>query len=231
MEPRLLQLLQKNDFKFRGWIEAINLYNETHSLNKEFSTDEMMQRSDNAANALAGISEMFFEYGAFKDKFDNSKMYLHFDGPCVIINSLKLGTVFHLGIGNKGLYLNTYLKHSENIGYMDDAFYKAIFSLEELGEFELVEWQSYGKETKAKYPGVFNSNKSLFFRLLRNYFIGTIEREGDVVLGDLQVSWTPKLDFPTIISNGCQTFKILYKLNYELWKVSDLATKKTQKDT
>lgn len=226
MDKKLVKLIDTNSHKFNDWIESINLYNQSYALDREYIQEERLELTDNVANVLGEISEMLFKYGAFKEKFDNSMMSLNLYGLYIIIKSAKTNTTFDFGIDNNGIYLHTNLEHSNNLCYMDDAFYKDIYLLDSLGKFEIVENESYSSEAKSKYPEFFGNRKSTIFRLLRNYFVGTAEKERNILLGDFQISWSYGTDFIDIISNACLAFKTLYKLNYALWKVSDLQLKK-----
>lgn len=226
MDNRLKQILNNHSSKFGDWIEKLNKHNQSYSLDSEYTQEEKINFHLAAANVLGDISNLFFEYGAFKDTFDNGMMYGTFDGPCVIIKSAKMDHTFYIGIGSEGIYLRSFLKHAENLRHMDDSFYKDIFSLQNIGQFELAQDQFYSRGTTAKYPDLFSNNKSILFKLLRNYFVGTVEKESDILLGDIQILWTYDTDFYDLVSNSCLAFKTIYKLNYSLWKIYDLQTKK-----
>jgi hypothetical protein len=183
--------------------------------------------TQDAVDVLAKISQLYFDFGCFKDKFDNSKMYLNLYGPQLIIKSLKTNTEYYLSLDGSEIQLNTHLKYSENLRYMDDSYFLAMLKLKELGRFELINYGSGQREQK--YMELFNNNKSSIFILLRQYIINTMEDTQDSSPETLQITWTSKMDFSEIISNGCMAFKILYNLNYDLWKVKDLKAKKIVK--
>ena len=109
---------------------------------------------------------------------------------------------------------------------MGDSFYSDLLSLSELGTFELQEREKYISEVTNKYDQLFSNQKSKIFRLLRNYFVGTTEIQRDILLGDFHIHWSYDTDFYDVVYNGCLAFKILYKLNYSLWKIHDLQKKK-----
>lgn len=226
MDNKLRQLIDENSLKFSDWIAIINTHTDAHFSDKQYTQEELSEITFKVAKVLSDISEMFFKYGAFKDKFDNSKMYLNVYGLSLIIKSEKTDTTFYLGVDENGIYLNTFLKHPENIRHMDDTFYKDILTLNDFGKFKLEENEFYGKQTTSKYPDLFSNQKSTIFKLLRNYLIGTIEEEHSILLGQFQVLWTYDKGFSNTVANGCLAFKTLYKLNYALWKVHDLMTKK-----
>ncbi|MEZ5082653.1 MAG: hypothetical protein R2750_04290 [Bacteroidales bacterium] len=226
MDNKLSKLINNNSYKFNDWTQIINEHNFIFNPDKDLKQKEQIELTHKTSNVLVQISDLFFKYGSFKDTFDNSKMFLHVYGPNLIIKSNKTNNQFNLGIDNKGIYLETYMRFAENLRYMPDSFYKAIFTLMELGNFELQENQFYGKETTNKYNQLFNNQKSKLFKLFRNYIVGVAEGESDIILGDFHIHWTYDKNFYNIISNSCLAFKILYKLNYSLWKINDLKTKK-----
>lgn len=226
MDNKLRQLLEDASPRFNEWIQIINLHNEAQQSLQEYTQDELADLTYKVAAILGEISELFFKYGAFKDKFDNSKMYLNVYGLSVIIKSEKTGTTYHLGLDERGIYLDTFLRDAENLRHMDDSFYQDILHLNDLGKFELLENEFYGKETTKQYPELFNNQKSTIFKLLRNYVVGMGREEQNIVLGQFQILWTYEDGFYETISNGCLAFKALYKLNYALWKISDLKSKK-----
>lgn len=226
MDNKLRQLLDNASPKFDDWINTINHHNKAHQSLQQYSQDESTDLAYKVSAILGEISELFFKYGSFKDKFDNSEMYINIYGLCVIIKSAKTNTTYYLGLDERGVYLNTYLKDAKNIRHMDDTFYQDILELNSLGRFELLENEFYGKETTKQYPELFNNQKSTIFRLLRNYVVGMGREEQNIVLGDFEILWTYEDGFYEIISNGCLAFKALYKLNYALWKINDLKNKK-----
>lgn len=226
MDNKLRQLIQNASPKFDDWIKIINLHNEVQQSLQQHTQDEFTDLTYKVAAILGEISELFFKYGAFRDKFDNSKMYLNLYGLSVIIKSEKTGTTYHLGLDERGIYLDTFLGHAENLRYMDDTFYQDILLLNDFGKFELLQNEFYGKETTKRYPELFNNQKSTIFRLLRNYVVGMSRDEQNIVLRQFQILWTYEDTFYQTITNGCLAFKTLYKLNHALWKISDLKKKK-----
>jgi hypothetical protein len=226
MDSKLENIVANSSVNFNAWEKIFNDHNSWYNPSSNISQDEHINQSDKVADVLAEISELYFKYGSFKDQFDNSKMSLNFYGPYVILKSTKIGVTFNLGIDNNGLYLNTFLKFPENLRHMDDSFYKDLFALTALGNFELQENESYSSQTKTKYDPLFSNQKSIFFRLIRNYVVGTAEKSRDIPLGDFNIHWPYTDDFKDIIINSCLAFKLLYRLNYSLWKIHDLQHKK-----
>ena len=226
MDKKLKKIIDDNSDKLSDWIRVVNDHNSMFSVEKNLTQDEQTDLTFKAVGILAKISELYFQYGAFQYNFDNSKMYVHIYGPNLIIKSTKTDWEFHLGINDKGIYLETHMRHPENLRHMGDSFYSDLLSLSELGTFELQEREKYISEVTNKYDQLFSNQKSKIFRLLRNYFVGTTEIQRDILLGDFHIHWSYDTDFYDVVYNGCLAFKILYKLNYSLWKIHDLQKKK-----
>jgi hypothetical protein len=226
MDNRLKKIITKQSERFDEWTNLINSYRKDSYSDKKISNEEAINLINEVVNVLFKISEMALEFGNFKDDFERDKFSQNFYGPELIINSKKTKTSYYLGFCEKGLYLSTYFQHSKNLRNMDDKFWIDFLDLSEYGKFELVETEHFGNTIKRKYPDLFQINKGAIFRIFRKYFIGIAENNEVGDLGQLQVSWTPGFSIDKIIEECCLVFKIFYKLNYSLWKIDDLKSKK-----
>lgn len=226
MESKLNKLLSDKSADIDTWMEIINRHNQKRYSYNNVDSDELGDLTIAAANAFGEISDLFFAFGNFKDQFDNSKFSLNLYGFSLVIKSEKTDCTYKFGIDEKGIFLNTYLKHANNIRYMDDTFWQDILSLSNFGQFVFDEYGSYSKSVTEQYPELFKNKSSNIFRLLRNYFVDIAGGEKYVNVGTLEIRWTPEEAFPSIIKNACFAFKTLYKLNYSLWKIDDVNTKK-----
>lgn len=47
-------------------------------------------------------------------------------------------------------------------------------------------------------------------------------------LGELIIKWPMDNKWPDFLERACKASKLLYNLNYQLWKISNLAGKKMQ---
>ncbi len=224
---KLIDIIEQSESQFYEWVEILNNHRDIYDISSNHTAEERYDITMNTANVLNHISQLFFRYGNFKDTFDTSEMYLHTEGLEIIIKSKKNDTDYRLGVDDKGIYLTTYLKYSNNIRYMDDSFYSEILNLENLGKFEYLENETYPLEDKT-YSKLFNNKKSNIFRILRNYIIGTVEQYDDVIIGTLKVVWAPENEIDQTISNGCLVFKSFYNLNYELWKINTTSSLKVE---
>lgn len=229
MDSKLDKLILASEANFNTWINRLNEH--LHRLSKERmiidrKPDEQIFR---IADALCSISELFIKYGNFKDTFKTGDFILHYYGPELDILSEKTGINLDFGIDQKGLYLSSRLSYIENLPYMDDGFYKDFLSLSEFGDFSIFENQGYNNPLARENEQLFVTQKSQMFKMLRYFFVGYLGNERDIVSGILQIYWKHGTDFEEIVRNGCQAFKVLYRLNYALWKVTDLRKKKAGK--
>jgi hypothetical protein len=139
MSDKLKKLVDDSSVKFPEWIETINDYNSMFSLGKKPSEGEGINLTYKASGVLGKISELWLKHGAFKDKFDNSQMYFNAYILQIYIKSEKTNNEFILGIDNRGIYLDTHMRYSQNLRKMDDSFYQDILALMDLGKFDIQE--------------------------------------------------------------------------------------------
>lgn len=232
MDKRLQKIVENYIDDYGKWVQILNNYLRDPYSKGEISQDEAMNQTYSVVDILAELTKSSISYGNFKDTFEYEKFHQHYYGPELIINSHKTKTVYYIGLDNKGIYIRTYLKHNFSLKNMDDKFWISLLSLYNYGEFELVEHEHFGKETRKKYPELFTNQKGTIFRLFRKYFVSFLTEDDrhyrkDVIgsLGDLQVTWNTNYGLDKIVEECCEVFKILYKLNYELWKIEDVKMK------
>jgi hypothetical protein len=70
--------------------------------------------------------------------------------------------------------------------------------------------------------------KSIIYRLLRNYIVDVLEEDDNISSGEIFLQWNQTMSFESVLRNSLESFKILYQLNYSLWKISDLQAKKNK---
>jgi hypothetical protein len=65
----------------------------------------------------------------------------------------------------------------------------------------------------------------MIYRIMRKYIFDQTDpsfMEGSSSVGELKILLPFDTDIEDIIGEFCTAFKIMYQLNYKLWKVSDL---------
>jgi hypothetical protein len=229
MDSQLDLLLKSNASKIDHWKIAINTFNDLFQQDEEVDFETKNNLRENAANALGDISNLFFKHGAFKDTFDNKYMSLNIYGLDVIIRSQKTESIYYFGIDRTRIYLTTQLRYPENIRFMEDSFYWEILNLKVLGEFNLEENGSHPSKLKKMYPKFFNNSKSNIYRLLRNNIVDSTLDEQIREVENFKISWPSDINLTEFITKSSLAFKVLYKLNYELWKVHDFKRTKKSK--
>jgi len=211
-------------------IISINNYLDLwHSDNKSEDKEQLYQTTIKCVNALAKIFEECLSYGNFKDKWEYNKFYQHIFGPELIIKALKTKCDYKLGLDDKGLYLSTDLRYNENLRYMDNNYWKSLLMLSEFDGFEYDEYEFVRSERVKEFPELFKANKSMIYRIMRKYIFDSTETDSRYVsgsVGEFKIVAKFDEDFTQTVKKFCETFKIMYKLNYDLWKVTDLKNKK-----
>jgi len=182
---------------------------------------------------LMDIAANFFSYGNFKDKWDTSKCHLNFAGQVLLLKSEKMDMTFYWGTNEDNFYLETYVYHAHNLRFMTDEFWAMILELKQYGEFE---FSPMGRVSAAEKP-YFENETSTVFQMLRTFMLYQVEKMNQsnyqqpdfMEVGNFTIKWNFHTDWDALLEEACKTFKLLYSINYQLWKISDLANKKSKK--
>lgn len=187
-------------------------------LGKTEETDIFFQ-----TNEMLGIlSKIFIKAGNFMDTMDSSKCSMHVYGQYLLVRSEKMNITFDWGVEHDYFYLESYLGHADKLRYMDDEFYRSLLELKALKNFE---YRLNGTLSKDQKP-YYENKTSLIFGLIRNYMLHQDEKlnSEDFRLrasfdpGNLSVKFPFELGWDAIIREAGHAFKLMYRLNYLLWK-------------
>lgn len=140
---------------------------------------------------------------------------------------------FHWGLDGNSFYIESSIIAVENLRYMTDDFWEILLELKSLGAFEFREmgWLSPRERL------FFENKTSTVFRVIRNYMLYQTEKmDGSnhqqppfQELGQLILKWDIEAPWETLLDRFCKAFKVIYNINYQLWKIGDLSRKKSQK--
>ncbi len=225
MDRKLDKLMINQSPEFNSIIEKINAYIELNNSDTDFTTDEIWETTIACVNGLSTIAKYSIEYGSFKERWDYDSFYQNFYGPELIIKALKIKCDYKIGLDENGIYLSTDLRHNGNLRYMGDQFWKKLLDLSEFKGFEYSEFEFTSDKQRKKFPDLFNTNKSMIYRIMRKYFFDVTNEDWQYKsssVGELKITWKKELDFEFMLRQCCLAFKKMYQLNYELWKISDL---------
>lgn len=223
-------ILKKNETNYCKWNDIFRSYLDLTFNRSSFNDEQSLEIIYSTDSLLSEIAKGFKEYGKFKDTWEEDHCQLDIYGQSIRLKSLKTGIYFDLGVDKNSFYLQCNLSYAENLKKMGDDFWNSYLQLSELGNFRFEEnWGIGFKEEK-----YFNNKKSSLFQLLRNYLIKDLEnidleeweRNYDFDLGWLIVKWEFGISWEDLIKKTCPAFKILYQLNYQLWKIYDLKSKR-----
>lgn len=117
----------------------------------------------------------------------------------------------------RDFYLATPIKNPKSIKFMKDEFWGLLFELSVLGKFGFKEAEQSDKKMRQKHPQLFNKTGN-YYKLLRNYFLFEVDYGHIRNLGSISVSWDNSTTFDKLIPKICDTFKIMYQLNFLLWR-------------
>ncbi|MEG1909373.1 MAG: hypothetical protein RR190_00195 [Bacteroidales bacterium] len=221
--------ISENSKDFNLWINGINNYLDYKYSDKELESKEAWKITSECIDVFADIIELCIKYGKFRDNWDYNHFYQNIYGPELIIRSLKTETEYRLGIDNEGIYLSTSLRFNENLRYMDDDYWRSVLNLSDFSGFIYNEYEFVSTERVKKFPELFNANKSIIYRILRKYLFDSTDTNSNYPhgsVGEFKIYCSLSEDFEECVKRFCLAFKIMYQLNYKLWKVSDLKSKK-----
>jgi hypothetical protein len=225
MNSRLDKLISDSSNEFDDWIKILNKYRASlfteRKQNDEESTDLLYETAD----VLSKIVDIAIRFSNCKDDFDTSKMYLNLYGPCLIIKSNKTNQTIYLATDLEGIYLETSFLHAENLKNMGDDFWLEFFELKKFSGFEYLENSYFPNDVQRKYPELFHSYKNTLFLMFRKFFLSHAENYEDIDLGNFKVLWKTDTDFLKMIEETCLAFRIMYRMNFKLWKISELQNK------
>ncbi len=229
LNKKLDKLIDKHSSEFNPIIEKINAYIELSNSDIDYSTDDNWKIAIDCVNGLSKLAEYSFEYGNFKDNWEYDKFYQNLYGPELIIKSLKTNCDYRIGLDLNGIYLSTNLRFNDNLRYMDDQFWKSLMELSEFSGFEYEEYEFTSDKQRKKFPDLFKTNKSMIFRIMRKHFFDITNEDwqySSSSVGEFKITWTKEKEFEFMVRKCCEAFKKMYRLNYQLWKVTDLKNKK-----
>lgn len=153
-------------------------------------------------------------------------------GQSLILKSEKMDMTFLWGMDRECFYLDSSILYAENLRFMTDDFWSMVLQLKKYGEFE---FDGAGR-LDAKERPYFENKTSTIFQMIRNYTMYQMEKLNannyqqppDVQIGSFKIKWDLRTDWETLLEETCSVFKLLYSVNYQLWKINDLANKKNR---
>jgi hypothetical protein len=222
-------IILKNQPKFETWEhqlgEHLLLQYEPGAVEAEADRERIFFQTN---ELLISIAENFFSYGKFKDKWDTSKCSLFPLGQYILLRSEKMDINFIWGIELNNFYLETFIIYPENLRFMNDDFWAALLEMKGLGEFQY----SVGG-LNAEERRYFENKTSTVFQMIRTFMLYQVNQSKAAYsdhnyldLGTLTIKWPMSNNWANLLQNTCNAFRLLYNLNYQLWKISDLASKK-----
>ncbi len=229
----LEKIILVNEPKFEKWDKQFDEFLEAQFEPENIDKEENERRFFQTNELLIDIANNFFSYGKFKDKWDTSKCYINVYGQSLILKSEKMDITFLWGMDREFFYLESNIIYAKNLRFMTDDFWAIVLELKKYGEFEFLGRGGLSAEERP----YFENKTSTVFQMIRNYMLYQTEKMNGtnyqqptfVELGQLSVKWNLQTDWETLLKETCNAFKLLYSINYQLWKISDLAKKKVNK--
>lgn len=228
------KILKLGTSKYEQWQESVDFYIDTLFRSEKYSSEESIDAVHKVNLLFKDFADLFYKYGMFKDNFDDDYFRMHPGGQYLILKSNKTNFSIDIGIDvfNGTFYLSSTIDSFKNMKYMDDSFWLQVLSLNDVGTFKFQE----NNCISVKEERYFNGKKSTLFKLLRNYMIFEIEHlerdeevDQNISLGYWVIEWKIDNSWEYLLTKSCEAFKIIYNLNYQLWKFSDIRQKQKAK--
>jgi hypothetical protein len=227
------KIISTNSKNFDRWSQQLEEHLH-HQFNRDSGNKEEFERIFYQSNELLiGIAENFFTYAKFKDSWDTTKCSLNVFGQHLLLKSEKMDLIFYWGLDREGFYLETDIIEPENLRYMTDEFWEILLDLKDMGEFEFSEM---GSLSAIERP-FFENKTSVVFQMIRRFMLYQVEKMNGsnyqqpphMEIGQLVLKWDFEIGWSNLLEQASRAFQLLYKLNYQLWKITDLGKKKSLK--
>lgn len=170
-------------------------------------------------SALEEIIMLFFYYGKYKDKlnYTYSPVQEIRWGQYATGNSEKMGCKFLFGIDYDGFFLSLELTYANHIKSMNDEFWCLFSDLTKLGKLHWVEGGCCSSESYKSISKLLNKNNSNIMKFICSYIFQEIE-QNNICMGSIDIKWESEIDWEALKKKGVEAFRLLYKLNYLLYK-------------
>ncbi|MEQ7802237.1 hypothetical protein ABDJ41_20745 [Pedobacter sp. ASV1-7] len=225
------KIISANEKNFEKWDEQLQEHWDLPFHSGVTDPQEVSRIFYQTNDLLYAIAQNFITYGKFKDTWDISKCSHNVFGQHLYLNSEKLDINFYWGVDQDTFYIESFMIHPENLRHMTDEFWEMLLELKTIGKLELNCPTLLSPELR---PFMENKTSSVF-QLIRSFMLQQLEvmknnpfgAEYQVNLGTLVMKWDFNTPWGQLLEQSCKAFKMLYSMNYMLWKISDLNRKKS----
>ncbi len=230
MDKQAKDVLIANLPNFPSWAKTVREYVFITFSEENYNEEENSQAILNLHNTLSDIVKIFIQFGRFKDEWSEfSLLPAAYIGIRTSIKSKKIGCEFEFSFDERGYCLESYIHHPENLKHMDDKFWQNIMELPNYGEFQFVDNACFSTPNGIIADKLFKNKKSNIFRLIKNTILLELYDEALIDIGWFSLRWSSDISWEELLINGCNAFKLLYKINYSLWRIDYLKENKRLK--
>lgn len=192
---------------------------------REAGSSEPIKKSRKPRECFHDFQEMLFElsricYNESRIKENLTYVLGNYEDsyPKIHIYGEDSNSYITMGL-YRDFFIISEIVYPDNLNLMKDDFWELLAKLKTYGKLGFKEHPEFGKEIKGKYHKLFNKRGNIY-KISRNYFLSQIEYGHCNSLGFLRVEWDRDIDFKDIVINYIETFKILYQINFLLWKAN-----------
>ena len=205
------------------WSHILNQFIQSYVLHPDsFSDEESGKIIYSFAGALGDVLIDASVQANVKDTWCDQKFSPNVQGLTVYMPSQRTTTSFNIGFDPDGFYLEIAPHYLSNLRYMGDDFWQAYIVLCMQANFDLIIRESAGGEFAAAARKQLNNKKSRVFSLLRDYMLFELSNSqyGTPSFASFQFYWPAAMPRKDLIRDLANAFKAVWKLDYQLWKVS-----------
>jgi hypothetical protein len=168
---------------------------------------------------LSEIFEEFKHRASIRTKWREWKLSAWGANMSVHHKTHKTQCPFDLGFYEGKLHLSSYLPNHIYLRYATDAFW---IELAHLCEETDVKWDTheFPRDYNASETNrtLYRTEKSVFFCMMRNYWIGMQLEGGNGGIGGFSLTWLLDGDWRKLLEEGGKAIRRIYALNYHLWR-------------
>jgi hypothetical protein len=216
---KLENIIRANKDKFLIWNTIFHSYRNVLSNEPDHQTKIKEELFWNSFTVFSELLIFFTQIRSYKDEWEKPTYRVQLSGINANIKSIKTGCEYSFGYYEGIFFLDSFINNPNYIHKVSDEFWLNILSLNKYGELKFDENHSAPVINDINIEKKY-STKSNLFKIIRNYLFLDLTDSVLMDLGNLEVTWSEKTYWDELMRKGCFAFELLYKINYELWKIN-----------
>jgi hypothetical protein len=222
MNNKINDILNEKVSLFPIWEEKCIKYLKAEFGTEQLSVEKQTEITLDFQSVLLEIFQIFVSSSNVKEEWGEYYVKYFPFGFDLFLEANKINSSFNFSVDEHGFCLSTPIIYRYNLKYMTDDFWREYLRLGEIGEFKCNGGDGFSKEEGKKFEKHFGTKKSQLFQVIRNYMLSEIFEDYGSDFGELSITWNYKISWEELILKGCEAFRLMYRLSYQLWKNQSL---------